>query len=41
MTDGSFGKLTVVEVICLISKGLRIYDLFPPSYAELSVASFF
>jgi hypothetical protein len=31
LTDGSFGKLTVVEVGCLNSKGLRIRMSFFPS----------
>jgi hypothetical protein len=31
LTDGSFGKLTVVEVGCSNSKGLRIKMTFSPS----------
>jgi hypothetical protein len=39
LTDGSFGKLTVVEVGCSNSKGLRIkMSFFPLAHAEPSVA---
>jgi hypothetical protein len=39
LTDGTFGKLTVVKVGCSNSEGLRIkMSFFPPTHAEPSLA---
>jgi hypothetical protein len=35
LTDGSFGKLTIVEVICLnFQRSLGLDELVPPAHAE-------
>jgi hypothetical protein len=41
-TDGSFGKQTIVEVICFnFQMSQDLDELFLPTHAEPSVASFF
>jgi hypothetical protein len=40
LTDGSFGKQTVVEVICsYFQRSLVLDELFPPAHAEPFIAS--